>query len=464
VETQRETGGRGADSKALLDFNTWNLQRDRVLVQRTGAGYVCLGLGKGARFLRFAFENKDAHTRFYERCVRVDRAAEQRQRPLLFGWGLPPSLADIEDPQLRRLAVAEALLKAGYDEDEPRNELGEWSDEDDDSGATAHSPASDKLDGNQERASSPSEPISALPSDSQVALRAVRVPVVPPSTSILSALGSVGLRGITRLPIVATAAVTSFLGITLFPSRLNTGASGPISGMDGFSYKTDATGSLQIFYDMMNTKLRVFSAQPDHEGSFRDDQNNIVARKVGDYIAIDADAVRRLRPSPRPQHLYNPDEEADRDLKDFLERALGHPLDAKLCPDPDLDYPGGMKQKALLYQKHVSILNNGFSLPDKIAVSLINPKTGRKVHFDDCRLRDGTMIEAKGPGYLYLYTEKRSLWNAKIEPRLIAQARRQVYAANGRKIEWYFAEKEMADLFRQKFLEEEINITVVYAP
>jgi hypothetical protein len=34
-----------------------------------------------------------------------------------------------------------------------------------------------------------------------------------------------------------------------------------------------------------------------------------------------------------------------------------------------------------------------------LAVNLWNPWSGKLVHFDDCQLSTGIMIEAKGPGY-----------------------------------------------------------------
>jgi hypothetical protein len=49
--------------------------------------------------------------------------------------GIPPSILKIKDPTLRRLAIAEALAKAGFNPDEPRDERGRWTreggDEDD---------------------------------------------------------------------------------------------------------------------------------------------------------------------------------------------------------------------------------------------------------------------------------------------------------------------------------------------
>ena len=75
----------------------------------------------------------------------------------------------------------------------------------------------------------------------------------------------------------------------------------------------------------------------------------------------------------------------------------------KLCPDHSRDVPHGASERAKAYQEQISRLNNPQRpLPAGMAVSLENPLTGRNVAFDDCRESDGTMIEAKGPGYAKL--------------------------------------------------------------
>ncbi|WPQ60144.1 hypothetical protein SIO70_17525 [Chitinophaga sancti] len=44
------------------------------------------------------------------------------------------------------------------------------------------------------------------------------------------------------------------------------------------------------------------------------------------------------------------------------------------------------------------------------------------------------------------------------------QAERQVAAAKGLRIEWHFAEEEAANVVRQLFQNENINIQVFYTP
>ena len=124
--------------------------------------------------------------------------------------------------------------------------------------------------------------------------------------------------------------------------------------------------------------------------------------------------------------------------------------DPDVCPDPGPDVPHGASERAQRYQELISALNNPQRpLPAGLAVSLINPVTGLPVFFDDCRESDGTMIEAKGPGYA------ERLANAFMAKSLAEewaeQATRQLQASGDRGLEWYFAEEDAAAWARQVF-------------
>ena len=123
----------------------------------------------------------------------------------------------------------------------------------------------------------------------------------------------------------------------------------------------------------------------------------------------------------------------------------------KLCPDHSRDVPHGASERAKAYQEQISRLNNPQRpLPAGMAVSLENPLTGRNVPFDDCRESDGTMIEAKGPGYVKLLRD--SYMSDEILPaRWQRQAERQIAAAGSRDVEWFFAEPEPAAKAREWF-------------
>ena len=123
--------------------------------------------------------------------------------------------------------------------------------------------------------------------------------------------------------------------------------------------------------------------------------------------------------------------------------------------------------RAIAYQALISALNNPQRpLPPGLAVSLINPETGKPVVFDDCRKSDGTMIEAKGPGYAEML-EKSAFFKDVFSAEWRDQAAKQVAASGGRDIEWFFAEPEAAALASDVFDGDEnlkrIKIVVVPA-
>ncbi len=99
-----------------------------------------------------------------------------------------------------------------------------------------------------------------------------------------------------------------------------------------------------------------------------------------------------------------------------------------------------------------------------MAVSLENPLTGKKVAFDDCRESDGTMIEAKGPGFAQQM--KYPYFDKSIVPGWEDQARTQVKAAGTRNVAWFFAEPEAAEKAREIFGDDDQlqKIEIFYVP
>jgi hypothetical protein len=136
----------------------------------------------------------------------------------------------------------------------------------------------------------------------------------------------------------------------------------------------------------------------------------------------------------------------------------------QLCPDPGPDIPHGASPRSWAYQAQISFLNNPQRpLSPGLAVSLIDPTTGKRVVFDDCRESDGTMIEAKGPGFANLL-RSRYFSQFILPERWTRQAARQIAASGGRDIEWFFAEPEAAAQARQLFADTPglQNIKVIY--
>ncbi|HZK90297.1 MAG TPA: glucosaminidase domain-containing protein [Stellaceae bacterium] len=125
----REGDGR------LIDIDTGVLRADRVLVQRGAGAVVFLGLGpRAGRLCRFALDDDDDDDGdpFVSRCRRLDEALEQGDLAKACDHGIPHVVFDIADRPLRRLAIAEALAKAGFNPDEPRvpagnSDGGQWT-------------------------------------------------------------------------------------------------------------------------------------------------------------------------------------------------------------------------------------------------------------------------------------------------------------------------------------------------
>jgi hypothetical protein len=75
------------------------------------------------------------------------------------------------------------------------------------------------------------------------------------------------------------------------------------------------------------------------------------------------------------------------------------------------------------------------------------------------------MIDAKGTGYAAILAQGpgKFVWD-QIQQKMLTQADAQVNAAQGRLIQWYFAEAAVADYMRALFFRNNLPITVIYAP
>ena len=82
----------------------------------------------------------------------------------------------------------------------------------------------------------------------------------------------------------------------------------------------------------------------------------------------------------------------------------------------------------------------------------------------DAQSKSGTLIEAKGPGLsTFVRSGDFQKWFRGAQG-FLDQAQRQVAAAEGRKIEWHIAEKDVADVVRDKFKREKLKIDVIHTP
>ncbi len=126
---------RGSDSQEglLVDIETGILRRDRMLVQSGPGGMVFLGFGRRAAQLdRFAFSNDDNSDPFIACCRHIAEIVENGDLAKAEQLGVPRSILTIDDRALRRLAIAEAVAKAGFNVAEPRvpagnHAAGDWT-------------------------------------------------------------------------------------------------------------------------------------------------------------------------------------------------------------------------------------------------------------------------------------------------------------------------------------------------
>jgi hypothetical protein len=232
-------------------------------------------------------------------------------------------------------------------------------------------------------------------------------------TSELSFLGQLPAAAVESLSsfaarlLVSGAGAAAVFGLLFIPSPNNLRVRGEVSGVPGlrYSWNRDET-LLHLTYDSPDGARQTFTAQLQ-EDVFRDQRGQVVGRVLpGGNIAVDPAAV-----FPEAVNDNNP----------------------KLCPDPGPDKPGELGRDYADYVK--SIVNPGFPTPRYWGYQLPNPYNfGKLVNYDDCQHSTGTMVEAKGPGYV------EPLKYGFVQQEWLEESGRQVDASAGRPIRWYFAE------------------------
>jgi hypothetical protein len=347
------------------------------------------------------------------------------------------------------------LLK--YDENQPRvpagngRDSGRWGPGEGGTSAVANKPDPYRVTISEAKITPPQ---AAQPS-------AARSPILPPPPAAPAVGGAVATElftaGETSTFVVGLSALVAAVGavivggVILVPWQKNPQSEGPIPGDPNLHYALDdATGRLQLYRRTEDGgKEQIAIAQRGRNGIFFETETGLpIAREVKGGLAFDSDSLAEM--------TGDEGTEAQSEQKDD---------EPRLCPDPGPDAPHGASERAKAYQKQISALNNPQRpLPEGIAVSLTNPATGRPVVYDDCRESDGTMIEAKGPGYGRMLGSQ--YFRDKFTDRWRRQASRQIAASGGRPLEWYFADREAAEFARKLFGKNESlkRIKVNYVP
>ncbi len=494
---------------------------DCVLVRRTPQGYRSIGASEAGRLQVLLLGDDKEPGWLFDQCRRIADALDRGELALAQILGLYIPIDDLGSRQLTCLAAA-GFIKANFDSGEPRVPKGDprggqWttgggggvavaaegagdggsgdsgagagvsfggeptavvsaedgdSNSGDDSGAALSFEWGDVWNepspGDGSSGTSGGSRAPASTSDADIGSPAIparmTIPPRPPSGSLLGALTEEQLASLMRLA-ARMSAPTAFLGILFIPGNSGLISEGIFEQSPDLFYRYDRdTGVLHIWRgDGWGAGSLLGEARIDIEARFRDVGGRAIARLLPDNsIIVDPDTLAGYRtqrwpalaPATAMPHAANDNEPSPRVAIDN---------DPKLCPAPSRDHQGA-RDKDIAYQQYVSWLINGRALGKDLAINLFNPSSGKFVAFDDCRNSDGTMIDAKGTGYLEML-EKDSLFPWKgAELKMLKQARSQEEAAGPRPIEWHFAERDVAEYVRNLFVREQSTIKIIYTP
>lgn len=114
-----------------------------------------------------------------------------------------------------------------------------------------------------------------------------------------------------------------------------------------------------------------------------------------------------------------------------------------------------MSEQARRYQAQVTGAPEGYVYRVK--------RGDQEVDFDG--FDEGVLLEAKGTGYAQWINKRLEFFgNFQGRDQLIAQAKRQISAANGTPIKWIVAEEKLAGALRKLFMAEQLPIKVIHVP
>jgi len=435
--------GMRRDDDVLVVTTGNRVERDRVWVHRSSVAFLCMGFAPTESVARFPFADASDSSPFFAACRRLDGDIAREGRPKAERLGLNILLDGIEERPLRRLAIADRLVKGGFNPDEQRDDHGEWT-----SGGASGS--------------------AALGATATIA-----EPAFADATGAASGAWRLwttdALASLARLGASANAFALA-AGLVLIPGNRSGEYEqyGTLPDNPDIAYSR-SEGRLTL--DRINadgTRTQIYDAYPDHD-YYRDKQGNIIGHSLGDGggFVVDPAAISALavRGPKRPRSgEAGADSEADTE-RDAYAAARAKSIakdEPQLCPDPSPDRPGYKSPRSIEYQSLVTKLPPGFGI-------LYNG-----VMFDGCRDSDGVLLEAKAWGYEWAMDDlddddfmSPDNWRPWYQGRgrIENQMQRQSRAAGPRKVEWYFAEEGPADYFRWYARESGLtNIEVNFMP
>jgi hypothetical protein len=409
--------GRIDVPQLIIDPDDVTIAPGEIVLKHTDSGgYFCLGFGPSAEFLRKVDEDPGFGAVLDE----AEASLNKRRSPL----------AHTEDPFLRRLRSAISMTK-DFDPEQPRDEQGRWTSVGD--GGAASSIADSLI-----------APEKFVPALQQFAARALAG-----AAAVATEFGTAAAEaaGIGAGAAAAGAALT--LGLVVIPFNNGVISAGTVRDAPDLGYSFDQdTGALTLTRTNADgSKDELFSGHYGSDSLFRDQDGNVIGRHLGGSVVIDPDAV------PGYESRAKSKERSDAGVPARTD-AIADTDEPKLCPAPTEESTAGRSDRAIVYQAQIS------GLPPGLEVKL------NGVRFDGCRESDGTMLEAKGPGFIQ-HMDGTANWKSYYTGvgATLKQMDEQFRVAGTRLVEWHVAEEPFANFLRAYAAGKGYaNIIVIHTP
>jgi hypothetical protein len=238
------------------------------------------------------------------------------------------------------------------------------------------------------------------------------------ATRLAGVLADLSVADLAALALVAETVVGVGVvgGVLFYPGNAKLAQDGDVPGYPGVKYhwNPDELGGLRITSTNADGSTHTSVALPAPGGVFVDDKGRVVGRRLPDgriAFALASLSLALATTANKPNY----------------------------CPKPT-DERASLNPRDLDYEDFVKKIVNDPPTPRGLGVGLLNPQAnGALVVFDDCQRETGVMIEAKrGYGELIANVGKWAKLN--FVDDWLDQSLRQVQAAKGRPIRWYFSD------------------------
>lgn len=393
----------------IVDDDGASLGPRYPLVERRDGGCAVINSDEAGLLLRTVFDYYDDPAPFVGLCRSIATALDAGNLPRAQLLGLQMPMGGLGPHHLRRLDLLAAMAKAGYDPSQPRNADGEWG-----GGATA---------------------TSATP----VAVAAMATTGTANASAELLAEGAAVASEAAGAGASALVAPILLAGGLLIPSSNSNVHEGSAIGHPDLAYRYDE-GILTLFCAELDGRRTVVFHGFPQDGTYRDETGQLIGRVLPEGFDLAPEFLNAMSvPSAQT-----------RSKTDARVAANDRP---EICPDPSpaLEF---MSPRAAAYQTQIT------GLPPGLVVRL------NGVKYDGCNAANGNMEDAKAEG-LEKFMVDSGHWRDWFRgaKSIEDQMKRQSEKSNGRHVDWYFAERQVADYFRDAATRLELpNVSVYYVP